>query len=319
MGQIVAIYEDKELVIVDNGTEPLFIPEHPSIHYFRQDGPRLPHGKILNLCCEKATGEILINWDDDDWSSPDRMKHTVRLLLSDPAKQVAGYHDVLYYDDETHGTFHYRYRPNHNPPLPSEPQSLDTYASGNSQCYTKAFWETHKFREIPCGADGVFSKQAQEEGKLITTDSVGHLVAITHGDSASRSRRYMGKRQFPAVPRDTLPMAFREELEKGDEQCSQPENQERQKPMIMNPNETLNYKFQKVRAHAPRVMQANLDAIDAALANIEVHPYARSRKTGKLTAVKTLEVGDGLILDDDGEGNFTISLATKEDAAAHDI
>jgi hypothetical protein len=63
------------------------------------------------------------------------------------------------------------------------------------------------------------------------------------------------------------------------------------------------------------VVQANLDAIDAALANIEVHPYARSRKTGKLTAVKTLQVGEGLVLVDDGEGNFTISLATKE----HDL
>jgi glycosyltransferase involved in cell wall biosynthesis len=80
-------YEPLELVVLDNGTEPV---EHvvrsfdlPGDVRYRhvERGPDLWIGGLRNQALRMATGDIVApQWDDDDWSHPDRIERQVAVL-----------------------------------------------------------------------------------------------------------------------------------------------------------------------------------------------------------------------------------------------
>jgi glycosyltransferase involved in cell wall biosynthesis len=67
-------YPNRELVIVDDGTDPIgdLIPADPRYRYVRLDR-RASIGAKRNIACETAKGDIVIGWDDDDWYAPSRI------------------------------------------------------------------------------------------------------------------------------------------------------------------------------------------------------------------------------------------------------
>ena len=83
-------YPNKELVIVDEGPEPIeellsglddvryyYIPKRQSI------------GAKRNFGCEVASGEILIQWDDDDWFGASRISRQAAPLIEGRADVTA--------------------------------------------------------------------------------------------------------------------------------------------------------------------------------------------------------------------------------------
>jgi glycosyltransferase involved in cell wall biosynthesis len=71
-------YPNKELVVLDDGSEDYsdIFNEVPKgdIHYHRiqkQEGTYL--GGLRNMLLDRATGDYLAQWDDDDWYHPDRL------------------------------------------------------------------------------------------------------------------------------------------------------------------------------------------------------------------------------------------------------
>jgi hypothetical protein len=108
-------------------------------------------------CC----GDILINWDDDDWSHPDRIAEQVALLQASGA-DVVGYREMLFWrDTEIHEGRGY----------PSEAwlYSNDNprYALGTSLCYWRKTWEQKPFPENrAAGADDLYWLQ----GLKVATD-----------------------------------------------------------------------------------------------------------------------------------------------------
>src|SRR4051812_20555321 len=67
-------YGRRELVVVDDGPEPIgdLLPPDSRIRYERV--PRATSlGAKRNLACELAHGDVLVHWDDDDWSAPWRL------------------------------------------------------------------------------------------------------------------------------------------------------------------------------------------------------------------------------------------------------
>ena len=63
----------KELVIVNHGGSPLEIG-HPSVRELVvPPGERLMLGDLRNLGLSAASGEWVLQWDDDDWHAPERM------------------------------------------------------------------------------------------------------------------------------------------------------------------------------------------------------------------------------------------------------
>lgn len=203
-------YEEKELVIVDNGctsVEPLLQErfgnetEGPRLIYHRLDPQqhgKLTHGQMMNECVALASGEVIYAWDDDDWSSADRMQSQVSLLTSS-AKSLTGYSEILYYDTRTGGTFKYKYN------------GVGRYACGSSQCFTRELWDRFKFPNKVRGADGDFSKFAREQNELISIPGVGIMVARTHEHNTWHPP--LGNAQFPKYPREEFPTDFFADLE----------------------------------------------------------------------------------------------------------
>ncbi|MDI1443847.1 glycosyltransferase [Polyangium sp. 6x1] len=79
-------YPNKELVILDDSKAELDIelPEAENVVYvhLRQ---RLALGAKRNICCEIARGDIIAQWDDDDWFAPTRLSVQAAPLLSGKA------------------------------------------------------------------------------------------------------------------------------------------------------------------------------------------------------------------------------------------
>jgi glycosyltransferase involved in cell wall biosynthesis len=92
-------FTDAELVILDNGTDNTadVVPAHPRIRYIRQPGPRLTTGEMRNLTCGLAQGDILIHWDDDDWSAPERIALQLE-QLNRTGKSLVGFHSISYWN-----------------------------------------------------------------------------------------------------------------------------------------------------------------------------------------------------------------------------
>lgn len=88
-------YPAAELIIVDDDTQDLAdrLPGDPAIRYVRVR-PGLSIGAKRNLACELAAGEIIAQWDDDDWYAPQRLSIQVAPLL-------AGQADITAFDDTT--------------------------------------------------------------------------------------------------------------------------------------------------------------------------------------------------------------------------
>ena len=71
-------YPNKELVVLDDGNEDYsdIFNEIPAddVHYFRiEKQAGLYLGGLRNMLLDRATGDYLAKWDDDDWYHPDRI------------------------------------------------------------------------------------------------------------------------------------------------------------------------------------------------------------------------------------------------------
>lgn len=168
-------FTDSELVILDNGndnTETL-IPEHPRIRYHRQPGPRLTTGEMRNLCNQLAAGDVLVHWDDDDWSAPERIESQLR-QMDESGKPLVGYHNISYWDASpstlTPERRAYQYR------------GVRPYACGTSMCYLRELWQQHPFPAKQQGEDSDFSLEAKCAGLLESYDGTQMIVARAHLD-----------------------------------------------------------------------------------------------------------------------------------------
>ncbi len=71
-------YARRELLVLDDGEDETgaFIASlgDPSIRHVRPDRPGLKLGELRNLAVKLAEGDYFLQWDDDDWYHPNRIK-----------------------------------------------------------------------------------------------------------------------------------------------------------------------------------------------------------------------------------------------------
>ena len=166
-------YPKKELIVVDDGTDAIddLIPKDETIVYLRL-APRRTVGAKRNLACERARGEMVIHWDDDDWHSSHRMAYQVESLLK-TQRDVCGINNLLFYDQTKGQAWHYIY-----------PANQQFWLSGSTLCYRKAFWASHRFPEIDVGEDARFVWSGSRNQMAVLPDSMFH-VGIIHGQNVS--------------------------------------------------------------------------------------------------------------------------------------
>jgi glycosyltransferase involved in cell wall biosynthesis len=92
-----------EWIIVDDGTDKIedLVSHIPQVKYYKYD-EKMTLGKKRNLMNEKATGDIIIYMDDDDYYPPDRVSHAVDTLRLNPKALCAGSSEMFIYFKHIH-------------------------------------------------------------------------------------------------------------------------------------------------------------------------------------------------------------------------
>lgn len=133
-------------------------------------------GAKRNLGGENAKGEVIVHWDDDDWSHPDRLVHQIRSLQTS-AKSVVGFNSMEFRDCGSGKRWLYR--------------GASVYALGTSLVYSRAWWDAHRFMGINVGEDNQFVGQALT-ARQIFTEPAGDLMYATIHPSNTSPRNLSG-------------------------------------------------------------------------------------------------------------------------------
>jgi len=186
-------YVERELVILDDGTDPVadLVPADPRIRYERL-ARRPSLGEKRNLAVEHARGDILLHWDDDDWFSADRISRQVDALLATGA-EIAGLGRMWFFDPVRRGAWEYVYPP-HAP----------AWAAGGSLCYLREYWRAHPFPAMRVGEDSRFV-WAKKGVRLHLMPDNTFYAALNHDRNTSPRRPHDSRFQ----PRDYALLAAR--------------------------------------------------------------------------------------------------------------
>jgi len=90
--------EKMEWIIIDDGTDKIedLVSHLPYVKYFKYD-EKMTLGKKRNISNEKASGEIIVYMDDDDYYPPERVKHAVDSLQNSKALCAGSSAMYIYY------------------------------------------------------------------------------------------------------------------------------------------------------------------------------------------------------------------------------
>ena len=168
----------KEWVIVD-GTKKEYSPlpetikkieklkNIPKIVYIPNDPKRKNTvGNLRNIAKNKASGDILIHFDDDDFYPECRIKHAVE-QLNRTGKEIAGNSDLYMYDVHFKTLYQFRsFGPNH--------------ILGGTMAYTKNYANKHTFdEEVTHAEEGSFTNRFKEPAAVL--DAKKSIIASSHG------------------------------------------------------------------------------------------------------------------------------------------
>lgn len=162
-------YPRRELLIVADGESVVdLIPHDPSIRLIHEAGNI---GTKRNLGCQEARGSIVLHWDDDDRSAPERIADQVARLEAS-GKAVTGYWSMLFTD----GRQWWEYR------------RAKDYVLGTSLAYLQSWWKAHPFENVPLGEDSAFVGIAAKHKQLVAAEAGGMMVATIHRGNTSKRR-----------------------------------------------------------------------------------------------------------------------------------
>ena len=104
-----------EWIIIDDGTDKIedLVKDIPQVKYYKYD-EQMVLGKKRNLMHEKSCGDIIVYMDDDDYYPPERVSHSVEMLLSHPKALCAGASEIYIYFKHINQMYQFGpYGPNH--------------------------------------------------------------------------------------------------------------------------------------------------------------------------------------------------------------
>lgn len=138
-------YQRKQLLVFDTGRPYCNLVADTVIEAHEFDQQTV--GELRNCANELVDRavQIIVHWDSDDYSHPNRISEQVA-LLEVSGKDVVGYRDMLFWD-ETKGQFcggqfcgAWMYENDNS-----------KFLLGTSFCYWRSVWERHPFPDLPKG------------------------------------------------------------------------------------------------------------------------------------------------------------------------
>ncbi|HYQ02090.1 MAG TPA: glycosyltransferase family 2 protein [Polyangiaceae bacterium] len=183
-------YPNRELVILDDGADAVadLVPPDPRIRYERLSAKTVL-GRKRNLACARARGEVLINWDDDDWFAPWRVRYQVE-ALSRSGAHIAGLDRVWFYEPLRGRAFRYVF-----------PPSRRRWVCGGTCAFARAFWRENPFPEVSVGEDTRFI-WANRAARIHALDDPDFYVALIH--PRNTSRKHTRDARYTAVEVDAV-------------------------------------------------------------------------------------------------------------------
>lgn len=177
-------YPNKELLVLDDGTDSVedLMPKDSRVRYFREE-PRRNTGLKRNTLCELARGDIIAQFDDDDWYAPDRLSCQVAEIQS--GVDLVGLCDVLFYDTRgmTARAWRYTYR------------GARPWTFGPTMMYTRALWEKIKFKDT-CENDDTLFVWSCDPTRVRACSGAWH-VATLHNRNGSAKTIHAGWKEIP--------------------------------------------------------------------------------------------------------------------------
>jgi len=186
-------YQHKQLFMLDNGSTPFELPDwllnerdFKLFRYvYKRRAPGEAVGLLRNLACYMigSSADIIVHWDSDDWSAPERMACQVEDLIISGA-ECTGYHNLLFWDRRNAQAWEYDYR-------------RTTRALGTSLMYRYATWERAHFH--PSRESG--EETEWFESKRVACTAVNGvapwplLIAEVHGSNTSNAYKVFQNHQ----------------------------------------------------------------------------------------------------------------------------
>lgn len=161
-------FPDAELLIVADGdsVHSLVPSDDSRVRLVYSDPMRI--GDKRNFGCERARGQIICHWDDDDFSAPGRLADQVA-RLQETDKAVTGYRTMAFTDGT--GWWEYAGHP--------------AFAFGTSLCYRRDWWQDHRFASVQIGEDNLFVGHAAAAKELVLSNAREMMYATIHAGNTS--------------------------------------------------------------------------------------------------------------------------------------
>jgi glycosyltransferase involved in cell wall biosynthesis len=161
-------YPRAELLILADGEDVRdLIPDDDRIRLIHLAENR-SIGEKRNYGCSVSWGEIIVHWDDDDWSAPGRIARQVE-MLNRSGKLVAGFHSMRFTDGKD--WWQYKGRP--------------TYSLGTALCYRREWWQQTPFSYAHVGEDNTMVAAAERAGQIVSEDAGELMYATIHPGNTS--------------------------------------------------------------------------------------------------------------------------------------
>jgi len=196
-------YPECELLILDDGeerVEDLVPADDPSIRYLRLD-ERATIGRKRQIACEHADGEIMVQWDDDDWFGPTRVSRQVAPLAAGTA-DISGILKGYLLDLTTFRFF------GGGPPL--HEGQLHAWIVAGTLAFTRHAWlSSGGYPDCSIGEEVALLRQVIERGgRMAPIVNDGMYMTVRH--SANSWRLYYDSAHGPdgwteLAPPDFLP------------------------------------------------------------------------------------------------------------------
>lgn len=130
-------YPNRELVILDNGVDRcgriVAGWADPRVRYY-QCSSEPSMGALRNMVVDLANGPLIANWDDDDYSAPERLAFQELLLKG---HEVSGFNEMYFVDQRRASPVVWAYH-----------AGDDHYAVGTSLMFAKDLWRARGFDEV---------------------------------------------------------------------------------------------------------------------------------------------------------------------------